>query len=381
MPRNSSTTTTGKKGSKGLLGNLFAKWFGTSTTSQQDELNEFASNEAQTQRDWESTEANKTRQFQAEQAQLDYDRQVDFYENYQSIGAQIRQYKENGLNPSLLAGGVSPSSSAPSASAPSAGVPSGGTASATSPMSSPMGLAGFLGEILNLVKLRSDIDYTKSRTRKNHSDADHTDKAVKWFDLIQGANIDEIRQRIQESKQNVNESFQRIKESLSRIDVNNNTIQVGNARISLMGTEEELNRTKSCLNRLDAQKAQLLMPYVQSRAEAEYALLNAQTDEARMSAERQMYDANVSMLKGMVEADLIDKGYYDSLVESQEWKTAQSKRDYKWSPINDVCSNISKICVGVGSVVGAVKGTGAMPMVSMSRQRYVDNTDVPEIAW
>lgn len=366
---------------KGFLANLFAKWFGMSTTSQQDQLNEFSSREAQEQRDWESTEAVKSRQFQAEQAQLDYDRQVDFYENYQSIGAQIRQYKENGLNPSLLAGGVSPSSSAPSASAPSAGVPSGGTASATSPMSSPMGLAGFLGEILNLVKLRSDIDFTKSRTRKNIADAEHTGKAIQWFDLISGANVDEIRQRIDESKQNVKESLQRIKESLSRIDVNNNTIEVGNARISLLGTEEELNRTKSALYRLDAQKAQLLMPYVQSRAEAEQALLRAQTDEARMSAERQMYDANVSMLKGMVEAELIDKGYYDSLVESQEWKAAQSKRDYKWSPINDVCSNVSKICVGVGSVIGAVKGTGAMPMVSMSRQRYVDNTEVPDIAW
>lgn len=366
---------------KGFLASLLAKWFGMSTTNQQDMLNEFSAEQAQEQRDWESNEAVKSRQFQAEQAQLDYDRQVDFYEKYQSIGAQIRQYKENGLNPSLLAGGVSPSSSAPSASAPSAGVPSGGTASATSPMSSPMGLAGFLGEVLNLVKLRSDIDLTKSRTRKNNADAEHTGKAIKWYDLISGANVDEIRQRIEESKQNVNESLQRIKESLSRIDVNNNTIQVGNARISLMGTEEELNRTKSALNRLDAQKAQLLMPYVQSRAEAEQALLRAQTDEARMSAERQMYDANVSMLKGMVEADLIDKGYYDSLVESQEWKTAQAKRDYKWSPVNDVCSNISKICVGVGSAVGAVKGTGAMPMVSMSRQRYVDNTDVPEIAW
>lgn len=366
---------------KGWLASLWNKWTGAGTTAQQDALNNRESYEAQLQRDWSSSEAAADRRFKAEQAQLDYDRQVEFYERYQSIGAQMRQYKEAGLNPSLLAGGVSSASSAPSGSAPSGSMPSGAAAGATSPMSSPMGLSAFLSSVLNLVKLRSEIDFTKSRTRKNLSESNLTDKTVHWYDVVTGASVDEVRQRIKESAQNVNESLQRIKESASRIDVNNNTIQVGNARIALIGSEKELNVTKSALNRLDAQKAQLLMPYIQSRAEAEQELIKAQTTEARNAAEKHMYDANVSFLKGMVEADLIDQGYYDSLVSSQEWKEAQNKRDYKWSPVNDVCSNLSKICVGVGSVVGAFKGSAAMPMVSMSRQRYVDNTEVPEIMW
>ena len=364
---NSPQSTTGDiDGSgKGWLSSLWNKWTGAGTTGQQDELNAFESAQAQQNRDWQSVEADKNRRFQAEQAQLDYDRQVEFYEQYQSIGAQMRQYKEAGLNPALLADGVQPSSSAPSASVPVGSTPSGSAAHATSPMSSPSGFAGFMGQILNLLKLRSEIDVNKSVSRKNIADAGKTDKETSWIDILSNMDVAEAQQKIKESNQRIDKMLVDMQKSLSDIDVNNKTLEIGDARISLMGTQEELNATQSILNKLKANEMSLLMPYVQARAEAEIALINAQTEESRMSAERQMYEANVAILEGMKEAHLIDQGYYDNLVGKSYWEAKNEKREFHFKPANDICSNISKVCLGVGSLIGAFKGTSGMPLTSI----------------
>lgn len=366
---------------KGWLSSLWNKWTGAGTTGQQDALNEFESAEAEKQRAWSSNEASANRRFQAEQAQLDYDRQVEFYEKYQSIGAQMRQYKENGLNPSLLAGGVEVGSSAPSASMPSGSMPTGSAGSATSPMSSPAGLAGFFGQVLNLLKLRSEIDLTKSQTGKNIAETENTQKQTSWLDAINSTNIQDAQSLINKRSAEVQSIIQGIKESVSRIEVNDNTIQVGNARIALLGSEKELTDTKNIVEGLNAHKISLLMPYVQVSAEAEIALKSAKSDEARASAEKQRYEANVKMLEGMVEADLISQGYYDSIVHKASYDAQSSERNYHWKPINDVCSNVSKICVGVGSVIGAIKGTGALPFQHNSSSPYVGSDDFTSISW
>lgn len=332
------------------IGNWWRKTTGNGLTDAQREANAFSAAEAEKQ----------------------YEREVEFYEKYQSPKAQLSQ----GINPFGIngsTGSVSASGGAPESVSPQA---SGGLLDLVQSIVS-MSLANKQYQ-LESRKVEISSRLADAEANLMRSQASETDKRVQWYDVLSKSSVDEIKQRIAESKQRVNESLQNIKESISRIDVNNNTIQLGTARIELIGTEKELNVTKAALNKLDADKAALLMPYVQSRAEAEQALINAQTDEARMTAEKQMYDANVSMLKGMVEADLIDKGYYDSLVESADWNSASAKRDYKWKPVNDVCSNFSKICVGVGSVVGAFKGTSTMPLHMAGQRSYVDNSDVPE---
>lgn len=368
---------------KGWLSSLWNKWTGAGTTGQQDELNAYEAEQAQINRDWQSSEASENRRFQAEQAQLDYDRQVEFYEKYQSIGAQMRQYKEAGLNPALLAGGVQTASSAPSASVPTGSMPSGSAAHATSPMSSPTGFAGFMGQILNLLKLRSEIDVNKSVSRKNIADAEQTDKVTSWIDVTKSLDVQRTQQDIIESKERVNNIIADTAKKYSDIDVNNNTIDIGNQRIKLMGTQADLNETMSVLNRLKANEMSLLMPYVQARAEAEYQLTLAKTDEAKATAEKALYEANVSMLEGMKEADLISDGYYNYVVEKVEYEAKNEKRTFKWKPVNDVCSNISKVCVGVGSVIGSIKGTPSMPMTtSVNRNtNYPDLTEVPQTFW
>lgn len=94
----------------------------------------------------------------------------------------------------------------------------------------------------------------------------------------------------------------------------------------------------------------MLLPYIQARQEAEIALTNAKTEEAKNSAESLMYDANLKMLKSLVDAKLIDSSYYDSVIDQAHWDVKYKKREYKWKPINDICHNISMLCIGAGSL-------------------------------
>lgn len=102
-----------------------------------------------------------------------YDRQIEFYENYQSPQALVGQYKAAGLNPMLLAG------SQPGASATS---PSSGSASG--PSGSGGDLLGILEGFLNMSmrqsqfkqnldmdKLRLGVDKYKAETERLQAEA------------------------------------------------------------------------------------------------------------------------------------------------------------------------------------------------------------------
>lgn len=368
-------------GQKGSLASLWNKITGAGTTAQQDQLNAYEAEQASISREWQSAEADKNRNFQAQQAQLDYDRQVEFYEQYQSIGAQMRQYRENGLNPALLAGGVQPSASMPSTSVPSGSTPSGSTAHATSPSSGSLNLniPQLLQQVMNFKKLQSEIDLNESMALKNRSDATYTDKRTSWIDTLSSIDVEKTQQDIRESAERVNNLISQTAKAYSDISVNNKTIEIGDARISLMGSQEELNQTQAILNRLTSQQMSLLMPYVQARAEAELAYTQAKTEEAKASAERQLHESSFVLLQQMKEQKLIDGGYYDSLISNAEWTSKTTERKYHWGPINDICTNFSKICIGVGSVIGSIKGTSSMPFTSYSGAGSGSPMEVPDI--
>ena len=317
---------------RGILPSLINKYTGAGLTGQQQEQNEF-----------NASEADKNRRFQAEQAQLDYDRQVEFYEKYQSIGAQIQQYKDNGLNPSLLAGGVSPASSAPSASSPT-----GSMAASSSPASES--LSGFMNSIMSMLKVKSEIDVNESVAAKNNADTTKTETETSWISAINEANISQIQQTI--------------KESQSNISVNDNTIAIGNERIALIGSQAELNASQVIINNLNAQKLEQLMPFVDDLAKAELALKEAQTEDASASAQLKVEQASLSMKDALIKQGLIDSNYFDSLVREQEWSEKSAKRNYKWTPVNNVVNNVSKIAVSAAAVVGAVKGLPSLPITT-----------------
>lgn len=82
--------------------------------------------------------------------QEEYERKIDFYERYESPAAQVRQYKEAGLNPMLLAG------SGAGASA------SGGVGSAGSAPAQSSSMTDILGSILGFVFKKKQLDQEKA---------------------------------------------------------------------------------------------------------------------------------------------------------------------------------------------------------------------------
>lgn len=175
----------------GWLGSLFGGLFDTANSAanrkaqreenekqreharqQQEDAQSFNAEQAQLDRDFQSSEAQINRDFQSKMAEDAYDREVEFYEQYQSIGAQIRQYKDAGLNPALLAGGVSPASSAPVSASPSGSLPSGASASSgasVAGVSSLPEVIGFAEKALDLESLKTQIEDYKASIREKNS--------------------------------------------------------------------------------------------------------------------------------------------------------------------------------------------------------------------
>ncbi len=126
--------------------NFYKKITGSGLTDAEKSSMDFNAQQAQINRDFQSAEAQKARQWQE-----------DFYTHYQSPQAQVRQYQDAGLNPALMYGrGATPAASASTAS----NGPAGDTASVGLPISDPSSLVQM---ILGLAKLPSEIDLMQSQ--------------------------------------------------------------------------------------------------------------------------------------------------------------------------------------------------------------------------
>lgn len=312
-----------------FVDNLLGKYTGTRLTDAQREQN-----------DAQFALQDDAQRFNAAEAEKSWDRYTDFYEKNMSIGSQLNQYVEAGVNPFSLGGNVQ-----------SQNVSNVGAAS-----SQPSGLASVssVNDIFSVVmkakefslaKERAEVDMRNSTVVSDAqadfyaAQAENLRKNTSWLDSINGAKIREMESAISLNLQRVEESLQSVKESVSRISVNNNTLNVQNAQIQLLGSEAELNVSKAIVENLNAKQLEAIMPFVALRYEAQ--------------TEKDIYDANVKMLECLKDQKLIDSDYYDNLIDKSHWETVGAKRDYKWKPINDICSNVSKLAIAASSVVSA----------------------------
>lgn len=120
---------------------LWNRFTGRGQTNAERAAQDFSSQQAQINRDFQSAEAQKARQWQE-----------DFYTQYQSPQAQVRQYQDAGLNPALMyARGATPAASASTAS----NGPSGDTAAGFVTPADPSSL---LNMVFGMAKLPSEID-------------------------------------------------------------------------------------------------------------------------------------------------------------------------------------------------------------------------------
>lgn len=133
-----------KKGLGGLwsgIENLWNRFTGAGQTNAERSAQDFSAQQAQINRDFQSAEAQKARQWQE-----------DFYTQYQSPQAQVRQYQDAGLNPALMYGrGATPAASASVAS-------NGPSGDAASGLIAPADPSSLLNMVFGMAKLPSEID-------------------------------------------------------------------------------------------------------------------------------------------------------------------------------------------------------------------------------
>ena len=102
------------------------------------------------------------RQFQSQQAQLSRQWTEDFYNQYSSPGAMVKQYQAAGLNPALMYGSGQTVGSTPSSASPSGG--SSISPDLVNPMQSFEQLGSIGSQLAGMFKLKADIDNVKADT-------------------------------------------------------------------------------------------------------------------------------------------------------------------------------------------------------------------------
>ena len=309
------------------------------------ELQKYLQEDAQV---FNAEQAQLNRDFQSKEAELAYERQLDYFEQTQSAQAQVRQYQEAGLNPALLAGGMSVGSSSPQSS------PSGSAASSSVgsvPSSHLAQFANIIDAALSAKRQLAEIENIEANTAQ-------TEKNTSWIDEINSTNVKEAQSVISHNEAQSKLCLQQVSESAKRISLYDNQIQVGNSTIELQGSQKVLNECQAAFTKLQSNQLEAILPYAAAVQEANLALTKAKTDSEKYSAETQMYNANLAMLDVLVKQDLISSGYYDDVKESVHWDTKYKKREYKWKPVNDICDNISKVAISAAQVIGSVVGIG-----------------------
>lgn len=181
--------------------------------------------EAKKQRAHDINMLQREQKFNAEQAQVSYDRQREFYDYqfqkesaYNSPLAQMQRYKAAGLNPALVAGNIDPGNTSVSGSSVNSASASGSASNLAGFQNNTLtALANIADVAQGLYHLDSQVQLNKSQEVKNYAEAVKTsgvdtenvkaDTALKGF---QQANVQADTQLKGAQKENVIEDTKKL---------------------------------------------------------------------------------------------------------------------------------------------------------------------------
>ena len=322
------------------------------------EQNEFNSNEAQVTREWNQ--------------QMDNTK-------YQR---QVADMQAAGVNPALaMNGGVTTQATSNATASSGSGIPGG------LDLSSVMEMAVQMSQLKLQKKLTdSQVKLMQSQINKNNADANKTNKETSWIDRLNSANIDKIRA-------DINQVWSNISVNDSTIELNGHKIDMYDAQTGLfnsqMNTEEkkaQLLESQKAINDLTKQKMQILMPYVEKYQKSIISLNEANTEKAYQDAYAAYASASNSLAQAALNEEIVSSDYYNKMggkidaetgqiiestklttqkIKTEEWTTLYTKRAYKWQGFNNAVTNTCKVVntacnayatFATGGVAGAASG-------------------------
>lgn len=267
--------------------------------------------------DWNASQAQDNRNFQSAEAEKARQWQEDYYNQYESPQAKIRQYEDAGLNPALLYG-----SQLGSGAAPSTSVPAGDAASVGLPSSGFGDLLSFIGQMMSIKSLinknNADADNASADAENKRADTGLKKQQFEWNPKLWQSEID----KNEASTKNLLAGVEQLQASTASIfkdiDLKDSQIKeilARTANIDVDTAKKELEKQGiEVNNRLLA--AKILETYANTRlAKAKELLTNS-------------------------EKDLTDKKAFRQQLENYDWHSSGGRPVDSWAGIVDKSANI-----------------------------------------
>ena len=326
-------------------------------------------------------------QFSSEQADIAYQRQREFYQDFQSPEAQMRSQMSGmqslGINPALMYGGTMPSGGGSSSpAAPSSVAPTSGES-----------LGSFISVMLNALKVGAEIKNINADTRlkdtganKNRSEttginiANWIKEQTKGFEVVSSElKNEETRKRIDNivadstlkgSQLIVN--GKQVDYLASQIELNGSIVAVNDSTIAkqtqeILESESRVNEiaSKIRLNNANSANIEAITPYMSEYYDSLIALQDARTDEAKEHASLLIQSTAEKVLEVAKDKKLLDEGYYDDLIDEMHFKaytaaseSAQASVAAKNAASEKALANASAVVQMLSSLIGAFAGAG-----------------------
>lgn len=297
---------------------------------------------------------NQQNQWQQNMYREDRAWQEDMYERYQSIGGQIDQMRQNGINPMMMfaGGGVN----APAVQ--SGQIPSSGSGASAPGSSTPrtnsfqqlMGifqmLTGLAGTGVNLGQGISQMVRNNTMNEKDKSQASlfesqrdlalaeaegkrlenaWQEKANMWQDYDHNLKNDKIKAEINALKQQVANGQSQIRLNHSIIEVNGKQVdllssykQLADSQKKLVDEQKLLLMVNKTLANLEVDKMEAMKPYFEKMAKAQFQLTNSQTYLNRQQGNLAFRQAALDALEAIKQQGLLDAGIVDEMIKGMQ---------------------------------------------------------------
>lgn len=325
---------------------------------------------------------NQQNQWQQNMYREDRAWQEDMYERYQSIGGQIDQMRQNGINPMMMfAGGGVNAPAVQSGQIPSSGSgvsAPGSSTPRTNSFQQLMGifqmLTGLAGTGVNLGQGISQMVRNSELNKVSKAQADnyYADTQLKYREadgkmldnISKGIELEFKRYNAQLDQMFKEESINKIRAEIKNIDedtlLKTKTIEVNGKKIDLMSQQiaeseqrEYLLQMQGMLTRIQKDQQQRLGELQQSLLAAKSMMIQAQSVVVKEQQTKAYVESQLAILEYIKQQKLMDSGYVDELI--LEMKQGRKRRNAD-AIVGNICNVLNSIAGFIPTAGGSTYG-------------------------
>ena len=330
---------------------------------------------------------NKANVFSSSMADIAYQRQREFYQEFQSPEAQMKSQMAGmqavGVNPALMYGGSMPSGGGSSApAAPSSVAPT-----------SNESLGSLITVMLNAAKLGAEIKNINADTRLKNTGANKNESETTGVDIANwikqqtaGFEVVSAELKNEETRKRIDNivadsslkgsqlvvNGKQVDYLASQIELNGSIIEVNDSTIAkqtqaILESQARVDEitSKIRLNNANSANIEAITPYMSDYYDSLIALQDARTDEAEEHAALLIASTSQKVLEVAKDKKLLDEGYYDDLIDAMHFnadtaasESVKAEISAHNAPSATALANASAVVQMLSSIIGSFAGAG-----------------------